>query len=195
MFDPFSITGVRYDELQTLNQLQAYNTWICNDEMLDLMREIQASGDYYWQGLALPDSSHTEIGAQETFNGSMQVPIGTYITGITYYTAQPEGFNLKIFDKGTKASIFYGDFQLAPVIGSDMLTTGIYQTVPSCVGSNEDKPFGPNLLISPFVITKPGVLGWELTNKSIVDNTCQVMLSCAVPITVESAGVKVINRG
>ena len=79
-------------------------------------------------------------------------------------------------------------------VSSNMLTTGIYATNPSDIGSNQDIPFGPSYLLSPFIVTKPGVLGWEIVNESASTNVIQVMLACAVPINQKSVGQIVVAK-
>jgi hypothetical protein len=192
-----------YDENQFINQLQAYNTWKGNDELLDLMREIQSSKNYYWQGLCFPDSSYLPnsfagagngVAGGGTLSGTLVIPVGTYVTSITHYSSQSDGFRFKLYDKGTKASIFYGDYSYEKPVSSNMMTGGIYATTPSDAGSNSDIPFGPGYLMSPFIVTKPGVLGWEIVNESSSVNVIQVMLACAVPINQKSVGQIVVAK-
>jgi hypothetical protein len=139
--------------------------------MLDLMRKIQQSNNYFWQGTAFPPN--TTVTALMTINGSIALPAGTYVTGVSYYGSQPERFNLKIFDKGTKASIFYGDY---------IDVRGYASSMQILTGLGSDLPFGPHILMNPFIITEPGVLGWEIVNKSSSDQVIQVMLDCAIPV-------------
>jgi hypothetical protein len=191
-----------YDECQVINQQQAYNTWEANSEQLDLIREIQYSGNYYWQGLVFPQSLYLPstvnptngIPGLATVNGTSIIPAGTYVTSITAYSSQPSGFRFKLYDKGSKASIFYTDYAFQRIVASSMLTTGIYQYAPSDPGSNLDQPIGPGYLMSPFIITGPGVLGWEIVNMSPSTNVLQVLLSCAVPIAARSVGQMVVSK-
>lgn len=204
MFNPLDIVAP-YDENQIINQLQAYNTWPPNDEQLDLIREIQTSGNYYWVGLAIPSSQSRLVAANATINGTAIIPAGTYVTSITAYASSEvaraqggqasPGFKFKIYDKGTKASIFYGEYAVDRIIASDMLTTGIYQENPTDVGSNSDQPIGPAYLMSPFIVTNPGVLGWEIVNLATAANTIQLMLSCAVPVNKKSVGNMIVSKG
>ena len=202
MFNPLNLEAP-YDECQVINNcLQAYNTWPPNDEQLDLLREIQRSGNYYWQGLAIPSAMNRLVPANGTINGTAILPAGSYITSITSYAAQetqdqrvnPGGFKFKIYDKGTKASIFYGDYALDRIVTSDMQVNGIYQFIPSDLGSNLDMPFGPAYVMSPFIVTGPGVLGWEIVNLSASANLIQLMLSCAIPINTRSIGNMIVNK-
>src|SRR5690349_22401086 len=112
MFNPL-ILDAPYGVNQFVeNQLLPYQTCVGTDEMLDLLRYIQESGNYYWQGVAFPGQSDTTIGAGVTANGTIQVPAGTYVIGMTYYASNEAGMKFKLYDKGTKASIFYGDYCL-----------------------------------------------------------------------------------
>jgi hypothetical protein len=191
-----------YDECQIINQLQAYNTWPPNDEQLDLMREIQYSGNYYWQGLAIPNTTNRSFAAYVTQNGTAIVPPGSYVTGITSYASQGEAaagsvgtFKFKLVDKSTKASIFYGDYAYSKIVSSEMQIGTIYDAVPTDQGSNQDTPFGTSLLMSPFIITGSGVLTWEIVNLAPVANVIQLLLSVAVPIGLRSIGQVVVSKG
>jgi hypothetical protein len=188
MFDPLSIDAP-YDELQFITNLPAYD---CNPggfEMLDLIREIQTSGNYYWQGASFPNGIATTVPAGATVNGSIQVPQGTYVTSMTYYLLSgAAGYKIKIFDKGSKASIFYGDYCKDGLVTSDMNQ-----------GANPyggTQPFGPCYVMSPFIINDPGVLGWEVVNLDLVNpQTIQVMLALAIPINKQSSSHMVVDRG
>jgi hypothetical protein len=193
---PYAIQSpLVYDELQFLNNLPAYNTSPGNDEMLDLYRMLQQSGGYYFQGLSFPNGADTVIGGDLTLNGTLIVPAGTYITGITqYYSVQEDergaaaiGFKMKVFDKGTKESIFYLDYCIDGLVGRDMT-----QDVNPYGGV---KPMGPGLLMSPFIITDPGQIGWEVVNLSSHPATLQVLLTCAVPVNAKNIGQQIVSRG
>lgn len=196
MFNPLSISGVDYDENQFINNLPAYNASRGTDEMLDLIREIQQSGNYYWQGVSFPNGVNTTVGAYATVNGTIQVPQGSYVTGITHYE-ETAGFKFKLYDKGSKASIFYGEYSLARIVSSNMqLQYGVGDSnPPTDQGSNLDNPFGTNLLMSPFIINNPGVLGWEVVNLSSAAQVIQVLLQIAIPINKQSIGNRVIEKG
>ncbi len=181
MFDPFSI-DYPYSNLQFINNLPAYDASLGTIEMLDLIREIQTSGNYYFQGMPFPVAGATTVPAFGTVNGTFQVPAGTYVTSISHYAGNAEGFKVKLYDKGSKASIFYGDYAKTPIVSSDM--------VPTTEG-----PFGPAYLMSPFIINDPGVLGWEVVNLSSTDQVLQVLLCVAVPINKRSIGANTVSRG
>lgn len=187
MFNPFSITGVDYGVNQFRDNLPGYNGNEGLDELLALSREIQLSGNYYWQGVPFPVGGATSVVGNATVNGTIQVPQGTYVTAITHYMADgASGFKFKLYDKGSKASIFYGDYAKESLASSSMTPdTNPYGGV---------MPFGPAYLFSPLIITDPGVLGWEVVNLSPNTQTIQVMLSLAVPINTQSIGHKIIKK-
>lgn len=198
MLNPLTLVADDDGALQFLTNLGQYSSCEGTDIMLDLMREIQLSGNYQWYGLVFPGQGNTTIGPQQTANGTVQVPAGSYVTGITHFNdpiVNPEGYKIKIYDKGTKASIFYGDYALERTISSNMqVIYGVGDTnPPTDPGMNSDDPFGPNLLLSPFIITPPGVLGWEIVNLSVAAAQIQVLLSCAVPINSQSTGLKLVQ--
>src|SRR5476651_826738 len=105
MFDPLSIDAP-YDSLTFLNNLTAYNNNVGNIELLDLMRAIQEADSYYWEGLVFPTAERTTVPGFGTVNGTMQIPQGTYVTGITHYDIVEEearhalgwGFKLRLWD-------------------------------------------------------------------------------------------------
>jgi hypothetical protein len=196
MFNPLSIDAP-YSSIQFIDNMVVYATCKGCDEMLDLVREIQESGNYYWQGLAFPMQGGTTFTSQQTKNGTVQIPPGTYITSISYFNDTAPGFKFKIYDKGTKASIFYGDYCKSSLVSSDMQiqSNPADVFVPSDPGMNSDDPFGPGYLMSPFIITDPGVLGWEIVNMATANATIQVLMACAVPINSTSIGGKVITKG
>lgn len=192
MFDPLSMNAPYDGALQFLHNLEIYKTCTGTDEMLDLVREIQFSGNYYWQGTVFPRTDLTTIPAQATLNGSVNIPAGSYVTGIQAYgdpIANPAGYKIKIYDKGTKASIFYGDYCFYNIVSSDM-------QVQSNPDDSVNSPiFGQNYLMEPFIITSPGVLGWEIVNLDLSPAVIQLMLCCAVPINKRTVGQVVVKKG
>jgi hypothetical protein len=199
--NPLAIDAPYDGALQFIHNLVPYATWVGTDEMLDLWREIFTSGNYYWQGVAIPTCDNTLIPPLQTLNGTVQVPTGSYITGITAYVNSEltgEGYKVRLYDEGTKASIFYGDYALERVFASTMqLHYGQgSNNPPSDPGSNLDNPFGPNLLMSPFIVTNPGIIGWEIVNLSplAAGQQIQIMLSVAVPANKRSVGQMVVEK-
>jgi hypothetical protein len=203
--NPLSIVAP-YSPLTFIENLPGYNNNWQTDEMLDLMREILESGNYYWIGVNFPTGGDTTIPALGTVNGSVQVPAGSYVVSMNYFCdpgtslspINPGGIKLKLWDKGSKASIFYGDYALDRTVMSNMqLEYGVGNGVgPSDPGSNADTPFGAGLLLSPFIVTPPGVLNWEIVNLDTNANgaVVQVLLSIAVPINANSIGMRKITR-
>jgi hypothetical protein len=173
-----------------LNNLPAYN---CNhgvDTMLDLMREIQESGNYYYQGLAFPNlTMQPTVPALGTINGVVVISAGSYVTGISGIaqsgadtTDLNDGFNLRLYDKGSKADVFY------PGYAQNKTVSGFF-------GTTENIPTGSFLLKEPFIITGPGVLGWEIVNRSSTALRIQVLIDCAVPINAKSIHNLVVSKG
>lgn len=199
MFNPLSMNAP-YGELQFIQNLAPYDCNVGVDELLDLSREIQQSGNYFWQGVAIPASANTTVGALQTINGSVSIPDGSYVTAINFFSdsaVNPEGYKIKIYDEGTKASIFYGEYAKTVLVASSMqlqLGQGAIPA-PSDPGMNDDRPFGLGYLMSPFIITKPGKLGWEIVNLSTVNAVIQVMLCVAVPANKRTASQMVVKKG
>jgi hypothetical protein len=185
--DPLLIDAP-YDSVTFLNAQNPYDCGEGLDTLLDLAREIQDSGNYYWQGVSFPDSNSLVIAPQVTVNGTLQIPEGTYVTAIQMFARKSAdftasgGFRVKLYDKGTKASIFYGDYVRANLVASEMQV----QTL---------SPWGLGYLTSPFIVTPPGVLGWEIVSMDASNNQLiQMMLCCAVPINKASIGVRVVSK-
>lgn len=185
--------------LEFLDNLPGYDSSVGVIEQLELLKQIQESGAYYWQGISFPHSDQLSVAGGNSVDGTIQLVPGSWVTSIQVYndyTTNPNGFLLNIYDKGSKASLFYGDYTLDRMAGSSMqLFAGMSDTTtPSDPGSNSDTPFGPGYRMSPFIITKPGVLGWEITNAGTSTAIMQVMLCVAVPINAKSIGQKLIVR-
>jgi hypothetical protein len=171
-------------------------------EMLELLRTIQESELYYWVGAAFPFGAAITVPALATVNGTISLPAGTIITAFTYYTntvavqVTLPGFKISLRDKGSKASIFYGDYILDRLVASNMqIQYGVGATnPPTCPGMNADDPFGPNYLLNPFIVTAPGILAWEIVNLNPIASTFQAMLSCAVPVLDMTVGQVIVKR-
>lgn len=192
MFDPLSLVApYDMDGLQFIENLPIYATCQGTDEMLDLIREIQISGNYYWVGAAFPGSTQITVGGNQTVSGNIVVPSGSYITSLTGYVSNVQNVpsvKLKLFDKGSKASIFYGDYAYSDTVASLM-------QADANVGTNLNTPFGANLLLSPLIVTPPGIIGWEIVNLASVSATVQFMASLAVPVRGSTINQVVVSKG
>jgi hypothetical protein len=223
MFNPLNLVAPYDGALEFLEKLPAYDSSVGVIEQLELAKQIQQSGKYYWQGIPFPNQDNWWVPAGETISGSIQVPVGSYITSIQVYndytgeappapppngpqlrprvgppfTGNPAGFKLNLFDKGSKAYLYYGDFMLNLLAGSDMQQfAGSNESVtPSDPGMNDDRPFGPGYFQGPFIVTNPGIIGWELVNAGVSDAIMQVLMCLAVPINPVSIGQRRISRG
>lgn len=203
MFNPLSLIAPYDDSLSFLNSLDVYKTCEGTDELLDLVRELQFSSNYYWQGVAIPNRDHTHFLPQQTQNGSIQLVSGTYLTSLTWYSSpagvEPTvyGSKIKIWDKGSKSSWAYGDYILDRLVASSMdqhIGVGT-STPPTDAGVNADNPFGQAFFTSPLIITDPGVLGWEIVNLAPFEVEIQYLLTIAVPINKRSVNQTVVDKG
>jgi hypothetical protein len=200
MFNPLNMVAPYDGALEFLEKLPGYDSSSGVIEQLELAKQIQQSGKYYWQGIPFPNQDNWLVAAGDTVSGSIQVPVGSYITSIQVYNdydANPAGFKLNLFDKGSKAYLYYGDYMLNLLAGSDMqLFAGSNESVgPSDPGMNSDIPFGPGYFQGPFIVTNPGIIGWELVNAGVSDAIMQVLMCLAVPINPVSIGQRRISRG
>ena len=211
MFNPLNLVAPYDGALEFLEKLPGYDSSVGVIEQLELAKQIQQSGKYYWQGIPFPNQDNWWVPGGETISGSIQVPAGSYITSIQVYNdytgeapppeseelGNPAGFKLNLYDKGSKAYLYYGDFMLNLLAGSDMQQfAGSNESVtPSDPGMNDDRPFGPGYFQGPFIVTNPGIIGWELVNVGTVDAIMQVLLCFAIPINPVSIGQRRISRG
>ena len=187
-----------YDVNTFLEHLPGYDTSHGVTSMLDLARVINESGNYMWVGVtipSIPQGQLTNVTANQTINGSITVPPGTFVVSLTHYcTYTGEGnnqitsFKFRLSDKGTKSSIFYGDYSLADLVSSPMQSTPTGILAP-------DTPFGPGWLMNPFIITPPGSLQWEIVNLADQSVLIQIMAGCAVPINEVSLNTRNIIKG
>lgn len=171
-----------YDSNVLLDNLSGYDSSEGSNQQLDLARLINDSGNYFWTGAAFPSVAQVpayRVPALNTINGSIQLPPGSYVVSMLSFSEQPEGIKFKLYDKGTKASIFYGDYALASLVTGE---------------GAAPLAFGPSYLMSPFIVTPPGVLNWELTNLSGSDSLIQILCNCAVPINNQSLNTRLIKK-
>lgn len=176
----------RYAELAWLNSLPLYNLSQCSDEMLDLLREIQTSGDYYFQGKPFPilNPGDLGIGAGLNISGSISIPPYSYLTMLTAFSNTNGGFKIRIYDKGAKVDLFDKLWAWDRIIASNQATLNdpAIGTIP------------PHLLMGPLVVLPPGLLQIEIANMDLVNtNLVQVMFYFAVPKTSHSTGTAVVN--
>ena len=178
-----------------INSLPAYDQSEQTIQLLDLVREIQSSNNYYWVGACFPQGdlvTDLTIGAGKTVNGAIVIPAGTYITAIsaTYDPNQSVntglGFKFRLYDKGSKGDIVYGSYI------KDTLITSQGELQSNIASADEQMPFpvpGSAFLQGPFIVTAPGQLNWEITNLDVNNAVIiQLMLDCAVPISQKNFG-------
>lgn len=175
-----------------LDHLGAYDTWEGQDEALDMMRILYESDAYYPYMVPFPSNivgsgggtgpgNVLNFNAGETQTGSFQVLPGSWFVSAGCYVNENTnevnktgtGAKVRIYDKATQSDLFYQQFAMGKCVFDD--------------GDNRspaimDSPFGPYLVRSPFIISSPGVIQWEITNIDANNAaTIQVLLSFAVP--------------
>lgn len=183
------------DPTEFLDNLPAYDQSEGTDTLLELLRAIIYSGNYYWVGASFPFGNLINVPADATVNGTVALPPGTYVLAINYFNdpvVNPSGFKMLMYDKGTKATIAYGGYILNANQGSDMAVQNIGDPNVS-VGPDPVNIFGSGYLISPFIVTPPGVINWEIVNMDSNPAVIQVMLSCAVPIRADTLGTRRVD--
>ncbi len=180
---------VRLEPTAFLNSLPGYNLHAGVDEMLDLARELQTSDKYFYQGVPFPRSTDTTIAANQTANGTISIPPFSYLTSISYYDNQLAGVKVRLFDKGSRTDIIYGQYALDRVVASNLQLTYGVGTSPT--------EFGPMFLMSPLVIMPPGVLQWEIVSLAAIPSVVQFLLNFAVPVNAQSIAkqqIKAVNE-
>jgi hypothetical protein len=169
-----------------LDALPAYHHSRQTSELLDLHRQIVASENYLWRGMAFPPNGFDVVGALATYEDEISLPPGTYITGISRYFAKeglllnPGGFKFQIYDIGAKMSLFSRTF------GHGADVAGVLQDLG---GLGENMPRGIANVVGPLVVLEPGRLNLQVTNLSVDAQMIQVFLSLAVPKERRSVGM------
>lgn len=176
------------DNYQFLNNLQAYNLNSGVDCMLDLSRAIWDSGDYFNQGVGIPDipeGTLLNFAQNETKSGVVQVPGFSYLVAVSCFSQNTGGFKIRIFDKGTGAEMISTLFMQERALGSNQTAQdpNMFAATPET-----PQPTSPYLLTSPLIVTPVnpgtgGILQWEITNmdSNVNGNLIQVLLEFAVP--------------
>jgi hypothetical protein len=157
-----------------LDHLGAYDTWEGQDEALDMMRILYESDAYYPYMVLNFNAGETQTGSFQVPSGSWFVSAGCYVNeGTNVVSKTGAGAKVRVYDKATQSDLFYQQFAMGKCVFDD--------------GDNRspttmDSPFGPYLVRSPFIISSPGVIQWEITNIDANNAaTIQVLLSFAVP--------------
>jgi hypothetical protein len=174
-----------------LDHLGAYNTWEGQDIALDLIRLLYESDAYYPYMVPFPNNivgmgngtgpgNILNFNAGETQSGSLQIPEGSYLVSAgcyAYNLINPDaprtgaGAKVRIYDKATQSDLFYQIFAQGHSVFSD-----------GSITNTPDVPFGPYFLRSPYIISRPGVINWEITNLDPLNaETIQVLLSFSTP--------------
>lgn len=172
-----------YDVTAQLNSLPLYDTCEGLDSQLDQARELILSNNYYYQGVpvpVIPDGQLWSIDSYATFSGTVTVPAYTFLVALTHYTNQPEGFKIKIYDKGAKTDIFYNGFAKDVTASSPMGVTGPIVGTSSQVKEIQ-QALAPRWITSPMIVLPPGTLQIEIVNLSPNQNLIQVCFHFAIP--------------
>lgn len=186
------------DACSFMDKLPGYDSNFMVTELLEQARQLTLSNNYYWVGLSFPQAPYDVVAAGQTVSGTVSIPPGTYITAINaygnsggYIIPNVYAFKFSLYDKGTKAPIVYGDYTISSTITSDMaiqvstLGDGVY---------TPDQPFGPAYLLSPFIVTPPGVIAWNIVSYLQSQLNVQMLLCCAVPINQQSLNTRKIVK-
>ena len=199
------LANVVYDMTpdEYLNALPAYDTCPGNSNRLNQLRKITESFNYAPYSLAFPFGPTTGLafGAFATKEGSLQIPEGSFLLGISGYcttvVTDPffnlEGsFRFSVTDKGSglglteRGFIFYRNM-------SGEATANMPFPGP------EYNPYPQVMLAqvywldSPLVITKPGQVQVAMTNLLGSSLTAQIALHFAYPVNNVSVNTPTIR--
>ncbi len=173
-----------------LDSLPVYDTYGANSRRLDMLRQIIDSFNYAPFTLAYPfgSSGALTFAGFATKEGSLQVPAGSYLLGITGYststpsgatpTEQGPGFRFSITDKGSGLGIAERSF----IFYKNLSGMGQYGYAQQWLLNNQLPTVGPYWLDAPFIITNPGQVQIAITNLSASTMTGQIAFHFAYPV-------------
>lgn len=175
-----------YSPLDWLNSLPLYNLSEWSDEMLDLLREIQTSGNYYFEAKPFPvlNPGDTGIPAGGNISGVISIPPYSYVTIINAFSTTEKGFKFRVYDSGAKVDLIDKLWGWDRLVASNqgILNTPEIGNIP------------PHLLMAPMIVLPPGILRVEITNMDLTNtNLCQMIFCFAVPKTSSSTGTAITN--
>jgi len=192
---PTELIGQFEDRNQFIDRLPGYDLWYGTDILLDQCRGIEESGEYIWMGVPFPTGDDIFLDAYGHFAQAITVPPYSYCLYFTGYSQQPEGFKVRIFDKGAKvdlfASTFANNYVATPNLSQDIQTDSADAGNPY----SDAFPIGPYLLTSPNPILAPGAIQLEITNMSQNPNTCQIFIAFGVPVTNQNLNIVIQSAG
>lgn len=163
-----------YDKNYWLDSLPAYDASFHTDLLLDQLRVLQGTGEYYWKGYAVPQGEDVAIAAFDNFEDNISVEPGTIITYITAYSQEAEGFKFQLFDRGANMYLFNRTYPQHQSVTGEMVAIGGVV------------PFGPYMLganAGPQIVLDPGLLTVNITNLADADNVIQLLIAMSVPAT------------
>lgn len=165
-----------------LQKLQAYNLNGGLIRSLDIMERIAvAAEDYFYKGYPLPGSDIDRLDPLATYEAQVDVAPGSWLTAVSAYSEQPEGFVLQAVEVSSQAEFY---------TGLSMRST--------CLGnfSNNalDTPMGPTIIESPMIVLNKGRINIEIKNMSPLSNRVQVLFEFAIPNMSGNTGRIAITR-
>jgi hypothetical protein len=195
------------DSTEYLDRLSAYDTCSGNANRLTQLRKIIDSFNYAPYSLAFPFGPTTGLvfGAMATKEGSLQIPPGSFLLGITgcCYTniSDPTtnltgSFRFSVTDKGSglglteRGFVFYRN--LSGESGNRFPVNGPSNQA-SITPFSENRAAQVYWLDSPLVITNPGQVQVAMTNLLGSSLTAQIALHFAYPVNNVSVNTPTIK--
>lgn len=180
--------------LDFIDTLPAYDTCEGSIKRIDLMRDIQIAWEsYYYKGYPVPsvDPSQQDNGNRmdplQTYDFTLTIPMGSYLTAISQYSEQPEGFALQLKEVSSESNLFlnlaprnslYGNFTV-----SDPASDALEVTIP----------VGPTIIGYNAIILQQEKLNVSLKNLSTNANLIQVFLEFAIPISKSTMSREIVH--
>ena len=184
-----------------IDKLPAYDSWEGAIELVDTIRQLWESDNYYPLIYSYPNNivgTGSGTGSGNVLNflpgdvqtGVLSIPPYSYLCMMTVYyksgrdVTSPSGANIRIYEKGSKSDIFYQG-------------VGFYYNIASLNDTtfNNTIPTGPFIFPTPLVVLPPGVLQIEVTNLDSVNAaTIQFAFHCAVPKTAINRNIVVQGK-
>jgi hypothetical protein len=205
-----SLANVVYpiDPTAYLDEFPAYNTCFGNIQRLNQLRKIIDSFNYAPYSLAFPfgPTSGLVFGAMATKEGSLQIPPGSFLLGISGicltdvtnpFSGRTGSFRFSVTDKGSGLGLTERGFVFYRNLSGGGLAA-LPMNGPSNVTANFSEYFRGGIaqvywLDSPLVITNPGQVQVAMTNLLGSSLTAQMALHFAYPVNNVSVNTPTIK--
>lgn len=119
---------------------------------------------FNWFARVFPDTANVSLPSRSSFEDQVTVTPGSFLTMITTFSEQVEGFRFQVWDKGLQKEFF-----------------SAYSNERTTAGNSRNPRQLPFIVPAPAMITGTGLITVQMTNLSALANYAQVCLVFAVP--------------